>query len=557
MKPPTIKGLPHGSAALLYASSILLAWGCARSEKSTSSDQRNTDAGTNTGGISLNVNGDASTAPTVPVTCADAEQAHSYLGCDFWPTVTMNPVWSIFDFAAVVANVGGQTAAVQVTGPTGVVATASVPAGGVSTVYLPWVPALKGPDADTCSNSGPATESSFAAKGAYHLTSTVPVIVNQFNALEFRGTGGPNEKNWSSCPGLQLCSPPMGQSYKSGCFSFSNDATILLPTSALTGNYRVTTLPTNSTQAFVAITGTQDLTTVSIKLSASANVLAGNPVPASKGGAVVQVALNAGDVVQLVATDAASDLSGSLIQANHPVQVIAGAGCAALPTMTSSGMTTSCDHIEESILPAETLGKHYIVALPTGVFGSPAPQMVRLYGNADGTTLTYPGGAPSGAPTHLDAGDVADLGVLQQDFEVVADHEISVGTFLLSAAVADPNDVVQRGDPSQTQAVTVDQFRTDYVFLAPDDYDINFVDVTMPLDAKVTLDGLALPATPKPVGGSSFGIARVHLGVGSGGAHSLVSDKPVGLQIIGYGSYTSYAYPGGLDLQLIAPPPPK
>ncbi|HTA93774.1 MAG TPA: hypothetical protein VK745_29560, partial [Polyangiaceae bacterium] len=79
----------------------------------------------------------------------------------------------------------------------------------------------------------------------------------------------------------------------------------------------------------------------------------------------------------------------------------------------------------------------------------------------------------------------------------------------------------------------------------------------MPLDAKVTLDGLALPATPKPVGGSSFGIARVHLGVGSGGAHSLVSDKPVGLQIIGYGSYTSYAYPGGLDLQLIAPPPPK
>jgi hypothetical protein len=36
----------------------------------------------------------------------------------------------------------------------------------------------------------------------------------------------------------------------------------------------------------------------------------------------------------------------------------------------------------------------------------------------------------------------------------------------------------------------------------------------------------------------------------------LVSDKPVGLQVMGYGSYTSYQYPGGLNLGLIAPPPP-
>jgi hypothetical protein len=30
----------------------------------------------------------------------------------------------------------------------------------------------------------------------------------------------------------------------------------------------------------------------------------------------------------------------------------------------------------------------------------------------------------------------------------------------------------------------------------------------------------------------------------------------VGIQVVGYGSYTSYQYPGGLNLTLIAPPPP-
>ena len=39
-----------------------------------------------------------------PSTCAEAAQAHTYVGCDYWPTVVANQVWSIFDFAVVVAN---------------------------------------------------------------------------------------------------------------------------------------------------------------------------------------------------------------------------------------------------------------------------------------------------------------------------------------------------------------------------------------------------------------------------------------------------------------------
>ena len=45
--------------------------------------------------------------PTIDVnTCAGAAKAKSYIGCDYWPTVVANQVWSIFDFAVVVANAG-------------------------------------------------------------------------------------------------------------------------------------------------------------------------------------------------------------------------------------------------------------------------------------------------------------------------------------------------------------------------------------------------------------------------------------------------------------------
>ena len=45
------------------------------------------------------------------------------------------------------------------------------------------------------------------------------------------------------------------------------------------------------------------------------------------------------------------------------------------------------------------------------------------------------------------------------------------------------------------------------------------------------------------------------LGAGQNGAHVLNASNPVGLEVTGYGSYTDYTYPGGLDLKYIAPPP--
>ena len=71
-----------------------------------------------------------------------------------------------------------------------------------------------------------------------------------------------------------------------------------------------------------------------------------------------------------------ADLSGSLVRATRPVQVIAGAPCLHNPMGANA-----CDHIEESVFPAETLRRHYVVAVPTGPHGKPVQHTVRIYGS--------------------------------------------------------------------------------------------------------------------------------------------------------------------------------
>ncbi len=141
---------------------------------------------------------------TEPQTCDQAAAAHSYIGCDYWPTVVANNVWSIFDFAVVVANVGLSTATVTVTGTGANLSRtnqmATVMPGQLATIYLPWVPELKGPDTDTCGVATPLSASVLQTGGAYHLVSSVPVTVYQFNALEYQGAGGPTGKVWSDVP---------------------------------------------------------------------------------------------------------------------------------------------------------------------------------------------------------------------------------------------------------------------------------------------------------------------------------------------------------------------
>jgi len=52
-----------------------------------------------------------------------------------------------------------------------------------------------------------------------------------------------------------------------------------------------------------------------------------------------------------------------------------------------------------------------------------------------------------------------------------------------------------------------------------------------------------------PIGGSGFSVARVVLPNGLDGNHRATGSEPFGITVYGYGQYTSYWYPGGLDLE--------
>jgi hypothetical protein len=480
-----------------------------------------------------------------PKTCAEAVDCKSNIGCDFYPTVVANNVWSIFDFAVVVANAGTEPATITVSRGSATIATDQVPPNELRKIYLPWVEELKGADMDACTNSKPLTASVRVSDGAYHLVSDHPVTVYQFNALEYAPAGGPTGKDWSACP---------GQSCSFSCLSYTNDASLLLPTTALTGSYRITAQagwPQLGMGAYFAVTGTKDNTTVTVKVSAEGNILKGGDITQTGPNGLLTFPINEGEVVEL-ASSGSADLGGTLVSADAPVQVITGVPCIQAPIGTQF-----CDHIEESVFPAETLGKHYFVIVPTGPNGDMVGHNVRLYGNVDNTQLTYLGAKPANAPAVISAGQVIDLGVVKGDFEITGDHEFAVGSFMLGSELVDPfaAESDKRGDPAQSQSTAVEQYRVKYVFLAPDDYTFSYVDVVQPLGATVLIDAQPIAAEPTPIS-SNYGVARVKLGPGNKGAHVLTATAPVGIQVMGYGTATSYHYPGGLDLKVIAPPPP-
>lgn len=492
----------------------------------------------------------------LPDACAQAKTTKSYVGCDYWPTVTANSVWSIFDYAVVVANNGTTAADLKVTGPGGFTKDTTVPPGELKKIYLPWVKELKGPDANASGGATPMESSVLVRGGAYHLVSSSPVVVYQFNALEYKGVGGETPdgktKDWSACPS------------RSDCFSYSNDASLLLPSTAMSGNYRITGIHGWSESSlfgnsdvmggYFTVTATENDTEISVKLSETSKVLAGGGIPATAANGTLTLKLNAGDVAEVVgALGEKFDLSGSLLKANKPVQVITGIPCINLPKGKQA-----CDHVEETVIPVETLGKRYVLTVPTSPNGKPVMHIVRLYGNADDTHLTYAPSKPAGCPDTLKAGQVADCGSVTADIDITGDHEFAVSSFQVGAAAL-ANDPLglsnQQGDPSQSSFASVEQFRTQYLFLAPSDYDVGYADIVGPADAEIVLDGNAVSGFTA-IGTGGMGTYRVKLG-GSSGTHTLTAKKPVGVQVIGYGANTSYQYPGGLDLKRIAEPPVK
>ncbi len=245
------------------------------------------------------------------------------------------------------------------------------------------------------------------------------------------------------------------------------------------------------------------------------------------------------------------------------------------------------------MVPTSTWGKNYIAGhtFQRMLSGTPLPDYWRVTALQENTTLTYSPSAPAGAPTTLGAGESVEFSSAT-DFAVSGDKPISLTQFMSSSYQADPEaeafgaftdctaetDAQNQyctsttgylsnctgfeddwlgtsyvctplGDPSMMVVPPVEQYRKDYIFLTPLDYQMDFITVIAPDNSNITMDGHPLPAQGWVAAGSVGETAYRRLAMQvERGVHKLVSDKPVGLIVYGMDRDVSYGYPAGLDL---------
>ena len=475
---------------------------------------------------------------------------NTYMGCEYWAADLDNafvPGGSrgYYDaagsqYAIVVSNPNQKlTATVDIFDSDGKVThdsaqipfdTSPIPPGGLRVYNLPRR------DVDT----------TVLAPLAYKVTATIPITAYQFNPLE-------------------------------NVDVFSNDASLLLPENVLGKWYIVMTREQTFEilRSYVTvIAGNAGETEVTVTVTAP--TLPANGIPHLEPGESITRTLTQYDVLNIETNKPGADLTGTVVLATNRVAVFGGSEAANAPNTASCDIahdaeegvcswdgetpcespldcldfnTCCADHLEHQMFPVKTWGKHYVAAR---TFPRGAERDVWRIMAADKNTkvTTIP---PQATIPVLHSGEWFEF-ESAHDFEIVATKPILVGQFLAAQDAPEPNvnGIPQPGDagigdPAFILAVPFEQYRTDYVFLAPNKYELDYVTVTAPTGAEVTFDGELLdPADFEPIGTGQFSAARFLI---DDGAHSISSNEKIGIIVYGYDQYVSYGYPGGLDLK--------
>ena len=445
--------------------------------------------------------------------CSPQSLGNSYIGCEYFPTVTANEVSNDFAFAVAIANASNVAASVTIEGgaeaaPINI----TVPPQSVQVQPLAWVPDLKAANCNSPFGCGGTTSTgTLSVNGAYHLRSTSPITVYQFSALDYQQ--GAN-------------------------FSYTNDASLLLPSNVLGTDYVVAAWPhwQNGFPGLTAVTAVENNT--EITMVSSVDTASGTGSPAFSRGVPQTVSLNRGDVLQVLTTS--GDLTGSRITSNRPIQVIGGHLCTNVPINV-----VACDHLEESLFPVQAMGNRYAVssaALPAIPEGK--ARIIRIVATEPDTTLSYDP-PQAGAPTSIAlGGEFIQIENNAANFLIESNKKILVAEYMTGQDAGGG-----AGDPAFTLAVPSEQYRIDYLFHAPTNYASNYVNVVAETGTTVTLDGAAIPAASFSPAGGEFSVAKVLLDNSGDGNHRIESATAFGITVYGYGDYTSYWYAGGLDLE--------
>jgi hypothetical protein len=448
--------------------------------------------------------------------CGLAEALRSSIGCLYY-AVDTNPIhsWIPGDYAVALSNTHETTAAnVVVERKDGGVWT-NVGSYTVNPLQLQTV-VLAHRYVDG---------SAIYAGGAYRITSDLPIIAYQFNPLD-------------------------------GSSSYLSDASLLLPRSGMDLYHIVSHWPQGP-----ADTGTAGGHPAHIQIAATASTnvtvtstittQAGSGVPALTPGVPQSFVLEEGDYLQLTVATLMDSFTGTYIESDQPVAVFASNDCANVP---ASLTYCCCEHLEEQLFGLQTWGRSYVASRVT-MRGS-EPAVWHILGSVDGTSISfdYNGEVTGLTPTAtVNRGQRLELQVGGSaanpgDFFISADQPIHVTQYMVGAFMVSSGG--SNGDPSMVQAVPVDQYLNRYVVLVPTTWNNDYFVITRHTGANVTIDGAAASAAWTVVGTTPFEVGRVSV---SDGVHVVEGDQPFGIIVVGFDDYDSYAYPGGLNLQIINP----
>jgi hypothetical protein len=356
----------------------------------------------------------------------------------------------------------------------------------------------------TLTNMPFAKASGYRKGGSYRIQSTIPVVAYQHSPIGAQAT---------------------------------NDASMLLPEHALKQDYIVASyqdgLDGVDLPSYFTVVATADGTTV--KWTPTQSTSAGNGVAAVAAGKTGQQVMNRFDTLQLRAPDN-GDLSGSFVTADKPIWVVGANNCANVPSNE-----TYCDHIEEQLLPLDYWGKKYV--------GAHSPKRGtekhywRVYAGEDATTITTDP-PQQGTPVILNKGQWKEL-VIANNTSFIFESD---KPFLPVQYLEGEDGGAGTGDPAMYQMIPVEQFLDRYAFVTGTGYSVHYAQIIRAKGgADVKVDGNVV-AGYYAVG--DYEVADFKI---SEGAHLAESDSPFGVINVGYTGVTSYAYPGGLKLEVINP----
>ena len=345
-----------------------------------------------------------------------------------------------------------------------------------------------------------------------------------------------------------------------------NDSELLLPVEALGERYVVAAYPPHPAQfqgagepAFFELLAGPEGATVRWRPSAP-TVGDGDDIPSVASGAwSPSVALAPGEALRVTGASApptqpdAGDLSGTLVEADAPIAVIAGNRCASVPPTTDG--YAGCDPLVEQLLPVALWED--AIAVPHPPLRTRESHHVRVFAGAAGLTLHSSPPVLPAEPTVLAAeGDYVDLVVPHgTSFEVSADGPILAVGYLTTR---DPSD--QIGDPSMYQLVPPARWLADYTVTTGTQWSSHLLQATRRRGgAAVEIDGNVVAGWTAVGEGYEAAVVEVDEGV-----HAVRSGEAFGLTQFGWtndihdacqgfagvGScQTSYAHPAGLDLR--------